>query len=81
MMLNSLKIELREEEYPFFSDEELMYYLKKNNNNLKATVRECALMKAEDESITLPNGLTLPSNRQYWLKLAAKNKTNHTGVK
>ena len=74
--IQELKLRLREETSPFFTDEEIGYYLEKNNFNLDAATYECLLIKAEDDSISLPGGLSLPDNREYWLKLAKKYKPN-----
>ena len=74
--IQELKLILREETSPFFSDEELVYYLEKNNYNIDAAVYECLLLKAEDDSISLPGGLQLANNSSYWLRLAKKYKPN-----
>lgn len=74
--IQELKIRLREESSPFFTEEELDYYLKQNNNDLNLTTYECLLLKAEDDSISLPGGLQLANNSQYWLRLARKYKPN-----
>ncbi|MCU9815837.1 hypothetical protein [Paraclostridium sp. AKS73] len=70
----SLKIILREESSPFFTDEELVFYFKKNNFDLNKTAYECFKLKAEDDSISLPGGLQLANNREYWLSLARQYK-------
>ena len=74
--IQELKMILREESSPFFSDEEIAYYLEKNNYNVNATAYECLLLKAEDDSISLPGGLQLANNSSYWLRLAKKYKPN-----
>lgn len=74
--LQELKLILREETSPFFSDEELMYYLSKNTNDFNKTVYECSCIKAENDSIQLPGGLNIADNQKYWLRLAAKYKPN-----
>lgn len=74
--IQELKIRLREESSPFFTEEELDYYLKQNNNDLDLTTYECLLLKAEDDSISLPGGLQLANNSTYWLRLAKKYKPN-----
>ena len=74
--LQELKLILREESSPFFTDEELAYYLEKNNRDINNAAYECFLLKAEDDSIALPGGLTLANNRAYWLSLAKKYKPN-----
>lgn len=70
----NLKIILREESSPFFTDEELVFYFKKNNFDLNKTAYECFKLKAEDDSISLPGGLQLANNREYWLDLAREYK-------
>lgn len=78
--LETLKLILREESSPFFSDLELAYYLEKNNNDLDRTAYECLLLKAEDDSISLPGGLTLADNSKYWLRIAKRYKPNASRV-
>lgn len=78
--LQELKLILREESSPFFTDEELAYYLEKNNQDVNLTAYECFLLKAEDDSISLPGGLQLANNSKYWLRLAKKYKPNGSRI-
>ena len=78
--IQELKLILREETSPFFTDEEMAYYLEKNNYNVSATAYECLLLKAEDDSIQLPGGLQLANNSEYWLRLAKKYKPNGSKI-
>ena len=78
--IQELKLILREETYPFFTDEEIAYYLNKNNGNINNAAYECLLLKAEDDSIQLPGGLTLANNSEYWLRLAKKYKPNGSRI-
>lgn len=78
--IQELKLILREETSPFFTDEEIAYYLEKNNGNINSTAYECLLLKAEDDSIALPGGLTLANNSAYWLRLAKKYKPNGSRI-
>ena len=78
--IQELKLILREETSPFFSDEEIAYYLEKNKYNVDAAAYECLLLKAEDDSIALPGGLTLANNSEYWLRLAKKYKPNGSRI-
>ena len=78
--IQELKLILREETSPFFSDEEIAYYLEKNNYNIDAAAYECLLLKAEDDSIQLPGGLSLANNSKYWLRLAKKYKPNGSKI-
>ena len=52
--IQELKLILREETSPFFTDEEIAYYLNKNKNSINDAAYECLLLKAEDDSIQLP---------------------------
>ena len=78
--IQELKLILREETSPFFSDEEIAYNLQKNNYNINTTAYECLLLKAEDDSIQLPGGLTLANNSEYWLRLGKKYKPNGSRI-
>ena len=78
--IQELKLILREESSPFFSDKEIAYYLEKNNYDIKATAYECLVLKAEDDSISLPGGLNIANNQNYWLRLAKKYKPNGSRI-
>ena len=78
--IQELKLILREETSPFFTDEEIAYYLEKNNGNVNNAAYECLLLKAEDDSIALPGGLTLANNSEYWLRLAKKYNPNGSRI-
>lgn len=78
--IQELKLILREETSPFFTDEEIAYYLDKNNGNVNNAAYECLLLKAEDDSIQLPGGLQLANNSTYWLRLAKKYKPNGSRI-
>ena len=78
--IQELKLILREETSPFFTDEEIAYYLNKDNGNVNNAAYECLLLKAEDDSIALPGGLTLANNSSYWLRLAKKYKPNGSRI-
>lgn len=80
MDIEQLKLILREESSPFFSDLELAYYLDKHNNDINKAAYECLLLKAEDDSISLPGGLQLADNSKYWLRLAKKYKPNGSRI-
>ena len=78
--IQELKLILREETSPFFTDEEIAYYLNKNKNSKNDAAYECLLLKAEDDSIQLPGGFTLANNSEYWLRLAKKYKPNGSRI-
>jgi hypothetical protein len=78
--IQELKLILREESSPFFSDEEIAYYLEKNNGNINNTAYECLIIKSENDSISLPGGLNIADNQSYWLRLAKKYKPNGSKI-
>ena len=78
--IQELKLILREETSPFFTNEEMAYYLNKNNYNVNAAAYECLIIKAENDSISLPGGLNIADNQNYWLRLAKKYKPNGSKI-
>ena len=74
--IQELKLILREETSPFFTEEEIAYYLQKNNYNVNAAAYECLIIKAENDSISLPGGLNIADNQNYWFRLAKIYKPN-----
>jgi hypothetical protein len=45
--LSKLKMNIREAQTPFFTEEELEYYLEKNDNDVEKASYECLIIKAE----------------------------------
>ena len=78
--IQELKLILREETSPFFTEEEIAHYLQKNNYNVNAAAYECLIIKAENDSISLPGGLNIADNQNYWLRLAKKYKPNGSKI-
>ena len=78
--IQELKLILREESSPFFTEEEIAYYLEKNNYNIDATAYECLVLKAENDSISLPGGLNIADNQKYWLRLAQKYRPSASKI-
>lgn len=77
--LEQLKIILREEEIPFFSDGELEFYYNKNHQSLNDTAYECLLIKSENNTLVV-SGLTLPDSSTYFRRMAARYRPNHSGI-
>ena len=78
--IEELKLLLREEQSPYFEDQELMYHLEQAGGNVRLAAYNCCILKAEDDSISLPGGLNLPSNRAYWMSLARRYRTNQSKI-
>ena len=77
--IDDLKIVLREDDVPFFTDEQLNFYLRENNNDYKATVYQCLLIKAENTSLSI-SGLSAADSSQYFRRLAARYRPHHSGI-
>jgi hypothetical protein len=69
--LEILKFNLQEEKFPFFTDTQLQHLLDSNSNDIKAATYEGAILKAQDDSLSLGK-INIPSNKAYWLTLARK---------
>lgn len=74
-----LKIVLREEQVPFFSDAELQFYLNENNGDYKATAYQCLLIKAEDTTLSI-SGLSTADTSTYFRRLASRYRPRNSGI-
>lgn len=50
-IIEKIKMEIREAQAPYFSDDEIRYYLDKNNGDFNSTVYELLIIKSEDSTI------------------------------
>lgn len=78
-MLKKLKENLRESEYPYFSDEELERIYDDCGGDIGDATYRALIIKAESDGIRLPD-MTLDSSRRYWLSLASLYRKNRTGT-
>ena len=76
---NDLKVVLRENDVPFFTDEELQFYLKENGNDYRATAYQCLLIKAEDTTLEI-SGMSASDSSKYFRRLASRYRPNNSGV-
>ena len=77
--LEELKIVLREDEVPFFTDKELEFYLSENEGDYKATAYQCLLIKAENTTLSI-SGLSTADSSKYFRRLAARYRPHNSGV-
>lgn len=77
--LDDLKIVLREEDVPFFTDKQLEFYLKENNGDYRATAYQCLLIKAENTTLSV-SGLSAGDSSKYFRRMAAQYRPNNSGV-
>lgn len=77
--VGELKVILRENDCPFFTNEELEYYLKKNNNNVESTAYQCLIVKSEDTTLNI-SGMNASDTSKYFRRLAQRYKKNNSGI-
>lgn len=77
--LEDLKIVLREDAVPFFTDEQLNFYLRENNSDFNLTAYRCLLIKAENTTLSI-SGLTAADSSQYFRRLAARYRPHNSGT-
>lgn len=77
--LEELKILLREDDIPFFTDDQLTFYLKENGGDYNATAYQCLLIKAEDTTLSV-SGLSAGDTSTYFRRLAARYRPHNSGV-
>lgn len=77
--VEALKFNTRENDVPYFSDEDLLSVLIKNNWDLKLASYEALIIKAESTGLNV-SGLTTKDSSSYFKMLAAKYRPNNTGI-
>lgn len=75
-MVERLKVVLREEDCPLFSDEELMFYLEDNGFDFNDTAHQCLMIKSESTALVM-SGFEISDTSKYFRRLAQRyRKTN-----
>ena len=74
-----IKKELRENQSPYFEEDDFQYYLDKNNRDLNATIYEMLIIKSEDSTISV-SGLSTQDTSAYFKRLASRFKRFNSGV-
>lgn len=77
--LESLKMILRENDIPFFTEDQLLFYLGQNGDNLKDTAYQCLLIKAEDTTLSI-SGLSTADTSKYFRRLASQYRPFNSGI-
>lgn len=74
-----IRKEIRENQSPYFEDEDFVHYLAKNNGDVNATIYEMLILKSEDSTISV-SGLTTQDTSSYFKRLASRYKPFNSGV-
>ena len=77
--IDILKRELREEQSPYFEEEDFQYYLDKNYGNINKTIYEMLIIKSEDSTISV-SGLNTHDTSSYFKRLASRYKSFNSGT-
>lgn len=77
--IERVKKEIREEQSPYFEEDDFQYYLDKNGGNVDATIYEMLIIKSEDSTISV-SGLNTQDTSSYFKRLASRYKQFNSGV-
>ena len=70
---------LREDDIPFFSDEDLQFYIGENGGDVDAAIYQCLIVKSEDTTLAA-SGLTTADTSSYFKRLARRYRPWHSGI-
>lgn len=79
VILQAIKVEIRENMSPYFDDSDIEYYFNKNNGDVEATIYELLVVKSEDSTISV-SGLSTGDTSKYFKMLASKHRKYNSGV-
>lgn len=77
--IERIKKEVREDQFPYFDDDDFQYYLDKNNGNVNATIYEMLIIKSEVSTIAV-GGLTTQDTSGYFKRLASRFRPSNSGI-
>lgn len=77
--IERIKKEIREEQSPYFEEEDFQYYLNKNNGDVNDTIYEMLIIKSEDSTISV-SGLNTSDTSGYFKRLASRYKNFNSGI-
>lgn len=77
--IKRIKKEIREEQAPYFEEDDFQYYLDKNNGDVDKTIYEMLIIKSEDSTISV-SGLSTQDTSGYFKRLASRYKPFNSGT-
>lgn len=77
--IERIKKEIREEQAPYFEEDDFEFYLSKNNGDVNATIYEMLIVKSEDSTISV-SGLSTQDTSSYFKRLASRYKSFNSGI-
>lgn len=70
---------LREDDVPFFTDNDLQFYINENGGDVNAAIYQCLIVKSEDTALSV-SGMTTSDTSSYFKRLARRYRPWHSGV-
>lgn len=77
--IERIKKEIREEQAPYFEEDDFQYYLDKNEGDVDATIYEMLIIKSEDSTISV-SGLNTQDTSSYFKRLASRYRQFNSGI-
>lgn len=77
--IDRIKREIREQDSPYFEEDDFEFYLNKNNGDINATIYEMLIIKSEDSTISV-SGLSTQDTSSYFKRLASRYKPFNSGI-
>lgn len=77
--IRCIRKEIREEQSPYFEEDDFLHYLNKNNGDVNKTIYEMLIIKSEDSTISV-SGLSTQDTSTYFKRLASRYKPFNSGV-
>lgn len=77
--IKQIRIEIREKECHYFTDETIIYYLERNNGDVNKTIYDLLILKSEDSAISV-SGLNTQDTSSYFKRLASRYKPFNSRV-
>ena len=77
--IRRIRKEIREEQSPYFENDDFQYYLDKNSGDVGSTIYEMLIIKSEDSTISV-SGLSTQDTSAYFKRLASRYKPFNSGI-
>jgi hypothetical protein len=77
--IDKIKKEIREDQSPYFSDDDINYYYQKNGKDVSNTIYEMLIIKSEDSTISV-SGLNTQDTSGYFKRLASRFRPSNSGI-
>lgn len=76
--IDELKILIRENDVPYFEDEELEFWLQKEGS-VEAAAYRCLIIKSENTTLSV-SGLSASDTSSYFKRLASQYRSHNSGI-